>query len=111
MDTLAYSGKCAKMAKETMQAKRAFEKVAATYDVKVKHYHADNEHFACQGFKDEVATCGQTIIPFCGVGAHHQNGIVENYIRLLTRWERTSLLHAKRYWPEMMCTILWPYAL
>ena len=48
---------------------------------------------------------------FCGVGAHHQNGIVENHIGLLTRWSRTSLLHAKRHWPEMITTILWPYAL
>ena len=95
---------------ETIAAKQAFEKIAATYNVKIKHYHADNGHFACQGFRDEVARCGQTI-SFCGVGAHHQNGIVENHIGLLTRWSRTSLLHAKRHWPEMITTILWPYAL
>ena len=36
---------------------------------------------------------------------------MENHIGLLTRWARTSLLNAKRYWPEMISTILWPYAL
>ena len=46
---------------ETIAAKQAFEKIAATYNVKIKHYHADNGHFACQGFRDEVARCGQTI--------------------------------------------------
>ena len=42
---------------ETIEAKRAFEKVAATYYVKVRHYHTDNGHFACKCFKDEVAAC------------------------------------------------------
>ena len=95
---------------ETIAAKRAFEKHASTYGVSIKHYHADNGHFACQGFRDEVSFSGQRI-SFCGVGAHHQNGVVENQIGLLTCWARTSLLHAKRYWPEMISTILWPYAL
>ena len=40
---------------ETIAAKRALE---------IKHYHTDNQHFACQGFLDEVAACGQTI-SFC----------------------------------------------
>ena len=33
---------------ETIAAKQAFEKIAATYNVKIKHYHADNGHFDCQ---------------------------------------------------------------
>ena len=32
-------------------------------------------------------------------------------IELLTRWSRTSLLHAKKRWPHVITTILWPYAL
>ena len=95
---------------QTINTKLAFEKVAATYGVTVKHYHADNGHFACKGFRDTVSNANQTIT-FCGVGAHHQNGLVENMIGLLTRWARTSLLHAKRKWPQVITTILWPYAL
>ena len=95
---------------QTINAKHAFEKLANTYGVKVKHYHADNGHFACKGFRDTVSAANQKIT-FCGVGAHHQNGIVENMIGLLTRWSRTSLLHAKRRWPQVITTILWPYAL
>eukprot|EP00957_Ditylum_brightwellii_P092663 7055789-Ditylum_brightwellii.AAC.1 len=49
-------------------------------------------------------------IPIMG-GAHHQNGIVENRIKLLTLKSRTMLLHVKRYWPEYIATMLWPYAL
>eukprot|EP00957_Ditylum_brightwellii_P017012 1282796-Ditylum_brightwellii.AAC.1 len=48
---------------------------------------------------------------FCGVGAHHQNGIAENKIKLLALKAQTMLLHAKRHWPEYITTILWPYAL
>ena len=80
---------------QTIAAKHAFEKLAATYNVTVQRYHADNGHFACKGFRDVVSDANQKI-SFCGVGAHHQNGIVENMIGLLTRWARTSLLHAKR---------------
>ena len=47
----------------------------------------------------------------CGVGAHHQNNIVENMIGLLTRWARTSLLYAKRRWHQAITTISLPYAL
>ena len=95
---------------QTLNAKVAFEKVAASYGVSIKHYHADNGTFACEGFRNAVAAAGQKIT-FCGVGAHHQNGIVENMIGLLTRNARTSLLHAKQRWPQAITTILWPYAL
>ena len=76
----------------------------------MKHYHADNGTFACKGFRDAVSAANQKIT-FCGVGAHHQNGIVENMIGLLTRSSRTNLLHAKQRWPQAISTILWPYAL
>ena len=41
----------------------------------VKHYHADNGIFADKGFIDAINTKYQKIT-FCGVGAHHQNGIL-----------------------------------
>ena len=95
---------------QTLASKIAFEKVAIQYGVTIKHYHADNGHFACKGFRDACAEANQKLT-FCAVGAHHQNGIVENQIGLLTRWARTILLHAKRRWPHAISTILWPYAL
>ena len=45
------------------------------------------------------------------LGAHHQNGIVEAAIKRLALRARTLLLHAKRYWPEAITTMFWPYAL
>ena len=44
------------------------------------------------------------------MGAHHQNGIVERRIRLITETARTLLLHAQRHWPEYITTMLWPFA-
>ena len=48
---------------------------------------------------------------FCGVGAHHQNGIGEVNIRRSVEDTRVSLLHAKREWPRIIATNLWPFFL
>ncbi len=64
-------------AMETLLAKLAFEKLCAKADCSIKHHQADNGQFSDNEF---LATCNNLnlIIEFCGVGAHHQNGIVEN---------------------------------
>ena len=61
----------------------------------VKAYHADNGIFAEKAFRDEVNNSNQ-IITYCAVGAHHQNGLVECHIGVLTRGSRCILLHAQR---------------
>ena len=48
-------------------------------------------------------------ITFCGVGAHHRNGIVEQRIPTVTEIARTVLLHAQRNWPECVDTIIWTF--
>ena len=48
---------------------------------------------------------------FCGIRYHHQNVISERKIQTITLGYRTFLLHAKRYCPDPITTILWPYAL
>ena len=58
---------------------------------------------------DRLRHCRQTI-DYCGVGAHNQNGIVERNIGLMTNGSRTLLLRAMRRWPDMISTLLWPYA-
>ncbi|KAL7502463.1 hypothetical protein ACHAXN_000893 [Cyclotella atomus] len=49
-------------------------------------------------------------ITFCGVGAHHQNGVVKRRIWLITEVSRTLLLHAQHHWPKYITTMLWPFA-
>ena len=78
--------------------------------MKVKQYHADNGCFSERTFTDNVKKSLQQIT-FCGVGAHHQNGITENMIKQLTLISRTLLVHAQGLWPEYIATMLWPYAL
>ena len=95
---------------ETLNSKVAFEKMAHSHGVKIKGYHADNGRFAEAAFRDDCTACDQTI-SFCAVGAHHQNGIAEAGIKRFTLSARTSLLHAKRMWPEAITTMLWPFAL
>ena len=47
--------------------------------------------------KDKVTRSNQKIT-FFGVGAHQQNGVVENHIGRMMRDERTNLLHAQMHW-------------
>ena len=59
---------------------------------------------------DNVHQTHQTIT-FCGVGAHHQNGIAKQQIRDLMESTRTMLLHAAQQWPKAITSNLWPQAL
>ncbi len=90
--------------------KIAFEKFAASHGVNIKHYHADNGRFKDKLFSKSIEEKGQTI-SFCGVGAHHQNGIAEKRIGDLQRRATTLLLHAQRRWPDAINSHLWTYAI
>ena len=96
-------------AESTLAAKQEFEEKCATKGVTIKHYHADNGRFAEPAWKEDCKAMSQKLT-FCGVGAHHQNAIVERKIKDLTLTGRTLLLHAMRYWPEYISQILWPFA-
>ena len=66
---------------ETLGAKQAYERVAGHYGVQIKAFHADNLQFDDKAFKTSCLYVGQQLT-FCAVGAHHQNGIAENRIKL-----------------------------
>jgi len=80
---------------QTVASKVAFEAKAASYNVSIKSYHADNGRFAEKSFKDEVQNANQTI-KYCAVGAHHQNGIIERKIGTMSSGTRILLMHAMR---------------
>ena len=94
----------------TLESKQAYERLAAAHGVHVESYHADNLRFNDNNFKGDCIKNGQTI-SYCGVGAHHQNAVAESKIKTVCYGARTILLHAKRKWPEVIKTILWPYAM
>jgi hypothetical protein len=95
---------------ETLKAKLAYEKLLALSGHTVKAYRADNGRFADKGFHNACTQRDQQL-SFCGVGAHHQNGIVENRNKQLTLGARTLLLHGMRKWPQMIDTMFWPFAM
>jgi len=95
---------------ETIEAKQAFERYAKHHGVTIRHYHCDNGRFADKAFQDSVSSANQSIT-FCGVNAHHQNGVAERRIRDITEASRTMLLHAAHRWPKTIISNLWPQAL
>ena len=64
---------------ETILAKRSMEREAAKSGIKIKSFQADNGVFKSAEFR-LVLKENEQHITFCGVGAHHQNGIDERYI-------------------------------
>ena len=86
------------------------DKVMAQAGKTVKHYHSDNVRFADNGFIDAVGGKYQKIT-FCGIGAHHQNRIIENKIKILTTGGRTLLLHGRRMWANMIDEMFWTFAI
>jgi len=95
---------------ETVYAKKCFERYAASFNVKIEHYHCDNGRFADNLFVQHCEGMGQNIT-YCGVNAHFQNGRAEKAIRDLQTMARTMLLHAKGRWPDAIHLALWPYAM
>jgi hypothetical protein len=85
-----------------------FEQLCARADWSVKHYHADNGQFSDTAF---LATCNNLnqTIEFFRLGAHHQNGIVENRNKEHTQGARVLLLHGMRMWPQMIDQMFWPF--
>ena len=94
---------------QTLEAKQGFEQHSTSFGVKIKTYHADNGIFAERSFRDEIKISEEQIT-FCGVRVHHQNGVVEKHIGILTLRTRTDLLHAQHRWSKINGTILCPFA-
>ena len=97
-------------AETTVEAKRAFERLAQSHGVTIRHYHSDNGLFDTKLFKESVDQSNQTL-SFCGPNAHHQNGKAENRIKDITTHARTALLHTAHRWPKAVNAHLWPAAL
>jgi hypothetical protein len=78
------------ISEETLKSKLAFEKFALSHGVHIKHYHADNGRFKDNLFTKRNKDKRQTI-SFCGVGAHHQNGIAEAIFGLMLSGQQMTV--------------------
>ena len=94
---------------DTLESKYGYEREVADYSIKVKACHANNLCFSDNNFIGNCINHNQKIT-FYGVGAHRQNAVVKSKIKELSNGARTVLLHAKRKRPEVITTILWPFA-
>ena len=95
---------------EILLAKTSFEWHANEGGVNIDSYRADSGRFADSRFQQAVKDCNQKIT-YCAVGAHHQNGIVEQRIKDLTLISWMLNLHAKHHCPDYDTTMMWPFAL
>jgi hypothetical protein len=93
-----------------LKDKNTFEKGATQLGVHIRTFKADNAPFSSIEFMNDVATKGQDIT-FSGVGAHHQNGVAERAIKMITSWARTMVLHAILHWPKQTTLDLWPFTM
>jgi hypothetical protein len=95
---------------ETLIGKKKYERLALDSGVSVQTYHADNGIFATKAFRAHCNYKGQEL-EFIGVGAHHQNGVAERVIQIVSSLARTMLLHMSLHWLEHADLELWPFAL
>ncbi len=97
-------------AADTLRSKHILERFAYDKGVKIKHYHSDNGVFASTAFRTDCESMSQKL-SFSGVGAHHQNGVVERNIKTVSQWARANMLHAALHWHEYANIKLWPQAI
>ena len=97
-------------ADETIKSKRRVEAEAHQHGIKIKKFQADNGIFKSNAFKEDVDKLGQAI-DYCGVKAHHQNGVAKRTIRTIVESARTLLQHAHYKWNDIITFDLWTFAL
>ena len=96
-------------AKQTLQGKHRLEKYGHKFNVNLKHFRADNGVFKSKDIMFDIEKQNQDI-SFCGVNAHHQNGVAERHIRTVVERGRTNFIHAATKWPKALPTDLWTFA-
>ena len=67
----------------------------------------DNGIFKANAFVKHIHESNQKI-RYCGVNAHHQNGVAERAIRTVSEISRALLLNASFKWKEGVYSSLWP---
>ena len=95
---------------ETIRAKQSFEKLALDHGVPVLNYLCDNGTFKSRDFVKHLNDHNQKV-QYCGVNAHHQNGIAERSIRTVSECARALLLHSAIRWKDgPLNSSYWPFA-
>ena len=97
---------------ETIEGKKEYEQFVREQGHKVQAYHADNDIFSCNEWRDSCNNSAtRQRLTFSGVNAHHQNGVAERRIQEIQKSTRNSLIHANQRWPSAITNNLWMYAM
>jgi len=75
----------------------------------VDTFLADNGVFKVSAFVQHIREHNQRI-RYCGVNAHHQNGIAEQSMRNISDMARDMMLHMSLCWKNGVDATLWPMA-
>jgi hypothetical protein len=96
-------------AAKTITSKSCLGALANGKTINIKSFHTDNGIFASSAFKEDYTSKKQKLT-FSGVGAHHQNGVVERNIKTISQCACASMLQAAHSLPEHANICLWPQA-
>ena len=97
-------------ANETIEAKHKCDITASACGNAVRKHRSYNGRFSDKAILKDVNDLGQNI-EFCGVRAHHQNGISERVMRTIIESAKKNILYSRRMWPEAMSQAFWSFAL
>eukprot|EP00957_Ditylum_brightwellii_P104387 7950359-Ditylum_brightwellii.AAC.1 len=95
---------------ETIETKGAYERILREYDHKVEAHYGDNNRFDSEEFQHACKFTRQKFT-YCGMSDHHQNGMAELMNKNLLHSCKTDLLHAKRKFPGVIPSTIWPFCL
>ena len=78
---------------ENIRAKQAYESHYLDHGIMVDSYLANNGVFKATAFIQYIRDSAQRL-QFCGVNAHHQNGMAERAVKMISDTSRAMILHA-----------------
>ena len=90
----------------TIASKEVHESFIKEKTKTVEKHRADNGKCSDNTLIENITENSQSA-EFCGVGAHHQNGVAERANRSLTGKARTVLMHARRKWTSAIFACFW----
>jgi hypothetical protein len=72
-------------------------------------YLTDRGAFKANKFVKHIHAMHQ-LLRFCGTNAHHQNGVAERSIQIISNMARSMILHASVHCNDGIDATLWPQA-
>ena len=94
---------------KTIVSKHNMDRECKQSAIKIQFFRGDNGIYSASEFGTDLKNKDQ-YLTFCCVGAYHQNGVAEKYIRTMVGKSRTALLNAHERCPNFIEIELWTFA-